>query len=97
MTRRLSAIVGMDDFEKLEVLKLEEKESLLELIREAIEIKRGNKEFSLNYYDDENWSACIGNRSKYVHMMEGGCEFYGEGKTPKNAVLDLISEMKNSY
>lgn len=67
---------------------------LEQLIERAVSLKKdGNKEFVLYRWGDKEWSAHIGNPSRFVAMLEADAEFSGKGETPVAAVENLISEL----
>lgn len=66
---------------------------LEEQIERAVAAKSGNTEFVLYRWAADEWSAYIGNPSKYVSMLEAGADFEGKGETPSAAVHDLIRVM----
>lgn len=71
-------------------------DALKSLIEEAIDLKLGNKEFSLSF-DEGQWSADIGSTCQYVHLMEGGAEFSAIADTPEEAVRALIVVLRSAY
>lgn len=77
---------------------------LADIIRQAIELKQGNKEFALFYepsfesvtVNAKPWIAEIGNPSVFVRLGESTGEYCGEGDSPEDAIRDLIENLKSA-
>ncbi len=68
------------------------------LIRQAIRMKQGNKEFALWYYADDvdpHWCAGIGNPSRYVTLGESCPEVEAHAPSMRKAVTRLITKLEN--
>lgn len=64
-----------------------------ELIKQAIALKTGNKEFALFFDGEGVWDAEIGNPSSVVGLGEATAEHSCEGKTAEESVRNLIAEL----
>ncbi|MCT4492726.1 hypothetical protein [Bosea minatitlanensis] len=53
----------------------------------------GDDEFALLSYCD-GWAAHMGSRNSAVHVAETGGRFVGEGRTPEDAVSNLLAVIR---
>lgn len=78
---------------------------LEKLIREALSLKRGDREFALFFSPEhqanwitgeiapDSWLAEIGNENHFCGLGEVRGEYCGEGPSPEEAVMALIKNM----